>query len=114
MPDMNPGKTLALIQKKAMKKGSARSPKARNLIRRSQITDHRSGSILDQPAAFGHRSAGNAKGQIGFPQTVEGAILQNGRIAEIHGVGDVAEDDVEVAQAGGDAAMGVVAIGKLG
>lgn len=42
LPDMNPGKTLDLIQKKAMKKGSAKSSKDRNLIRRSRISDQRS------------------------------------------------------------------------
>jgi hypothetical protein len=47
LPEMNPGKTLDLIQKKAMKKGSAKSSKDRNLIRRSQITDHRS-QIIDR------------------------------------------------------------------
>ena len=39
---MNPGKTLDLIQKKAMKNGSAKSSKDRNLIRRSRISDQRS------------------------------------------------------------------------
>jgi len=53
---MNPGKTLDLIQKKAMKKSSARSPKDRNLIRRSQITDHRS-KIEDRRSQIAdHRS----------------------------------------------------------
>ena len=57
--------------------------------------------------AFSHGSAGDAEGEVGLTQAVEAAIFQHRSVAGEGCVGDVAENDLHVAQAGSHAAMGV-------
>jgi len=65
----------------------------------------------------GHSTGGGLKGHaqsdVGFLQAVQAAVIQDGSITSQQGVGDVAENDLAVAQASSHAAVGVAVAAGL-
>jgi len=71
------------------------------------IVDDGDSGVLHLADAFSHGSAGDAEGEVGLTQAVQATIFQDGSIAGEHGVGDIAENDLHVAEASSHATVGV-------
>ena len=73
----------------------------------SFVVDDGQSGVLHQVHAGGNRSTGGAEGQVGLTQAVQAAVFHHGSVAGESGIGDVAKDDLHVAQASSHAAGGV-------
>ena len=71
------------------------------------LTNVSGGGGLHDGHSTSSRLSRNAQCDVGLLQTIEAAVIQNGCIAGEQGVGDVAENDFAVTQAGSHATVGI-------
>ena len=71
------------------------------------VVDHGQSGVLHQIHAGRNGRTGSAKSEVGLTQTVQAAVFHHGSVTGEHRVGDVAKDDLHVAQACSHAAGGV-------
>ena len=67
------------------------------------VVDDGDGGVLHLADGRCNRSARHSQGQVGLPQTVQATVLQSAGVTREDGIGDVAEDDFHVPQAGSHA-----------
>jgi hypothetical protein len=71
------------------------------------VVDYGQSGVLHQVHAGCDGSTGSAEGEVGLTQTVQAAVFHHGSVTGEYGIGDIAKDDLHVAQAGSHATGGV-------